>query len=54
MIRGLTKVSWERVDVNFKGSAQRFLAHNTIQVNNYCINYDGADVVQHMVDNFLL
>ncbi|GLU15996.1 hypothetical protein SLE2022_324460 [Rubroshorea leprosula] len=54
MIRGLTKVSWERVDVNFKGSKQRFFAHNTIQVKSYCINYDGADVIQHMVDNFLL
>lgn len=24
-------MSWERVDVNFSGSAQRFFAHNTIQ-----------------------
>ncbi|XWS24049.1 hypothetical protein CRYUN_Cryun28dG0067600 [Craigia yunnanensis] len=54
MIRGLTKVSWERVDVYFKGSRQRLLAHSTIQVKNYCINSDGADVVQHMIDNFLL
>uniref|UniRef100_A0A5B6YRR3 Putative lipase ROG1 n=1 Tax=Davidia involucrata TaxID=16924 RepID=A0A5B6YRR3_DAVIN len=54
MIRGLTKVSWERVDVNFSGSKQRFFAHNTIQVQNYRINSDGADVIQHMIDNFLL
>lgn len=54
MLRGLTKLSWERVDVNFSGSRQRFLAHNTIQVKTYCINSDGADVIQHMVDNFLL
>ncbi|XP_057973880.1 lipid droplet phospholipase 1 [Malania oleifera] len=54
MIRGLTKVSWERVDVDFKGSRQRFLAHSTIQVKSYCINSDGADVVLHMADNFLL
>ncbi|KAK6245862.1 hypothetical protein SCA6_008952 [Theobroma cacao] len=35
MIRGLTKVSWERV-------------------KNYWVNSDGADVVEHMIDNFLL
>ena len=33
MIRGLTKLSWERVDVNFSGSMQRLVAHSTIQVN---------------------
>lgn len=26
----------------------------SIQVKTYCINSDGADVVEHMVDNFLL
>ncbi|PIN21088.1 putative alpha/beta hydrolase [Handroanthus impetiginosus] len=54
MIRGLTKLSWERVDVNFSGSIQRLLAHNTIQVKTRCINSAGADVIQHMVDNFEL
>ncbi|XVE95095.1 hypothetical protein REPUB_Repub02eG0067000 [Reevesia pubescens] len=54
MIRSLTKLSWERVDVNFKGSRQRLLAHSTIQVKNYSVNSDGADVVQHVIDNFLL
>lgn len=52
MIRGLNKLSWERVDVSFKGSRQRYLAHNTIQVNNPWMNSDGADVIQHMIDNF--
>ncbi|XP_076933374.1 putative lipase ROG1 isoform X2 [Bidens hawaiensis] len=54
MIKGLTKLSWERVDVSFKGSKQRYLAHNTIQVNTPWMNSDGADVIQHMVDNFLV
>ncbi|KAL7085368.1 hypothetical protein ACP275_14G278100 [Erythranthe tilingii] len=54
MIRGLTRMSWERVDVSFSGSIQRLLAHNTIQVKTRCINYDGADVIQHTVDNFQL
>ncbi|XVF36491.1 hypothetical protein REPUB_Repub19eG0063000 [Reevesia pubescens] len=54
MIRALTKLSWERVDVYFKGSRQRLLAHTTIQVKSYWFNSDGADVVQHMIDNFIL
>ncbi|CAI9303153.1 unnamed protein product [Lactuca saligna] len=54
MIKGLSKISWERVDVSFKGSKQRYLAHNTIQVNTPWMNSDGADVIQHMVDNFLV
>lgn len=31
MIRGLTQVPWERVDVSFQKSKQRYVAHNTIQ-----------------------
>ncbi|KAG9147170.1 hypothetical protein Leryth_005400 [Lithospermum erythrorhizon] len=54
MIRGLTSMRWERIDVNFKGSKQRFLAHSTIQVKTKWINSDGADVIQHLVDTFLL
>ncbi|KAK0571986.1 hypothetical protein LWI29_024437 [Acer saccharum] len=54
MIRGLTQVPWERVDVSFHKSKQRYVAHNTIQVKSYWLNSDGADVVFHMMDNFLL
>lgn len=54
MIRGLTQVSWERVDVSFQKSRQRYVAHNTIQVKSYWLNSDGADVVFHMIDNFLI
>ncbi|XP_074354552.1 uncharacterized protein LOC141693370 isoform X1 [Apium graveolens] len=54
MIKGLNKVSWERVDVSFKGSRQRLLAHSTIQVKSPFVNSDGADVIQHMLDNFSL
>lgn len=31
MIRGLAQVPWERVDVSFQKSRQRYVAHNTIQ-----------------------
>ncbi|GMN52152.1 hypothetical protein TIFTF001_021305 [Ficus carica] len=34
MIRGLTQVPWERVDVSFSKSRQRFIAHNTIQASS--------------------
>ncbi|KVH98779.1 protein of unknown function DUF676, lipase-like protein [Cynara cardunculus var. scolymus] len=33
MIESLTKISWERIDVSFKGSKQRYFAHNTIQAS---------------------
>ncbi|RYR47362.1 hypothetical protein Ahy_A07g033294 isoform A [Arachis hypogaea] len=33
MIRGLTRMSWERIDVRFKGTMQKFLAHSTIQAS---------------------
>uniref|UniRef100_A0A0E0EM50 DUF676 domain-containing protein n=2 Tax=Oryza meridionalis TaxID=40149 RepID=A0A0E0EM50_9ORYZ len=45
MIRGLTQVPWERVDVSFQKSSQRLVAHNTIQVKSYWLNSDGADYV---------
>eukprot|EP00262_Sarcandra_glabra_P010402 TRINITY_DN25680_c0_g1_i1.p1 TRINITY_DN25680_c0_g1~~TRINITY_DN25680_c0_g1_i1.p1 ORF type:complete len:403 (+),score=57.96 TRINITY_DN25680_c0_g1_i1:143-1351(+) len=54
MIRGLTQVSWERVDVSFHKSKQRYIAHSTIQVKSYWMNSDGVDVVFHMIDNFVL
>ncbi|GAB4839250.1 hypothetical protein Ancab_028777 [Ancistrocladus abbreviatus] len=54
MLRGLTKLSWERVDVKFNGSKQILLAHGSIQVTRYRSYSSGVDVIQHMVDNFLL
>ncbi|XP_021755903.1 uncharacterized protein LOC110721088 [Chenopodium quinoa] len=54
MIRGLNQVPWERVDVSFHQSRQRYIAHNTIQVKSYWLNSDGADVIYHMINNFLV
>ncbi|XP_043711243.1 uncharacterized protein LOC122660129 [Telopea speciosissima] len=54
MIRGLTQVAWERVDVSFQKSRQRYIAHSTIQVKSYWLCSDGVDVVFHLIDNFLL
>ncbi|OMO94387.1 hypothetical protein CCACVL1_06034, partial [Corchorus capsularis] len=33
MIQGLTQVPWERIDVSFQKSKQRYVAHNTIQAS---------------------
>ncbi|KAL9242255.1 hypothetical protein vseg_016274 [Gypsophila vaccaria] len=54
MIIGLNQVPWERVDVSFHQSRQRYIAHNTIQVKSYWLNSDGEDVIYHMMDNFLV
>lgn len=54
MIRGLTQVHWERVDVSFQKSKQRYTAHSTIQVKTYWLHSDGSDVILHMIDNFLI
>ncbi|KAJ1698625.1 hypothetical protein LUZ63_007137 [Rhynchospora breviuscula] len=53
MIKGLTQVPWERVDVKIKKCRLKYNAHNTIQVRKYFWNSDGADVIFHMIDNFL-
>ncbi|XP_047977703.1 putative lipase YDL109C [Salvia hispanica] len=54
MIQGLTRLSWERIDVDFSTSIQGPLAHTTILVKTYCINSHGTNVIQHMIDNFQL
>ncbi|KAK3159305.1 hypothetical protein QOZ80_2AG0148410 [Eleusine coracana subsp. coracana] len=53
MIRGLTQVSWERVDVCIHESRLRYNAHHNIQVRVHPVNSAGEDVVYHMIDNFL-
>lgn len=54
MIRGLTQLAWERVDVCFHKSWLRYNAHNNIQVRIHPINSDGEDVIYHMIDNFVV
>ncbi|KAM0915574.1 hypothetical protein ACQ4PT_010745 [Festuca glaucescens] len=53
MLKSLNRIPWERVDVSFKKSRQRFFAHSTIQVKTYFLNSDGADVIFHMIDHFI-
>uniref|UniRef100_A0A1J3CTY5 Putative lipase ROG1 n=1 Tax=Noccaea caerulescens TaxID=107243 RepID=A0A1J3CTY5_NOCCA len=53
MIKGLSSVSWEKVDVSFHSSRQRFAAHSVIQVKNETMHIEGADVIEHIIDHFL-
>uniref|UniRef100_A0A453PUI6 DUF676 domain-containing protein n=1 Tax=Aegilops tauschii subsp. strangulata TaxID=200361 RepID=A0A453PUI6_AEGTS len=53
MIRGLTQVTWERVDVCFHESRLKYNAHYNIQVRTP-MNLEGEDVIYHMIDNFLV
>ncbi|XP_077244982.1 alpha/beta-Hydrolases superfamily protein isoform X2 [Tasmannia lanceolata] len=53
LVRGLSRLSWEKVDVSFHTSRQRFAAHSVIQVKDSLMHWEGADVIQHMIDHFL-
>ncbi|KAB2053714.1 hypothetical protein ERO13_A12G196600v2 [Gossypium hirsutum] len=53
LVRGLSRVSWEKIDVSFQSSRQRFAAHSVIQVKDEVMHIEGADVIQHMIDHFL-
>ncbi|XP_008786261.1 lipid droplet phospholipase 1-like isoform X2 [Phoenix dactylifera] len=53
LVTGLTRLSWERVDVSFHSIRQRFAAHSVIQVKDSFVHSEGADVIQHMIDHFL-
>nr|GEV55079.1 putative lipase ROG1 isoform X1 [Tanacetum cinerariifolium] len=52
LVTGLSRVSWEKVDVSFHNSKLRFAAHSVIQVKDDYLHTDGADVIQHMIDHF--
>ncbi|KAL6977610.1 hypothetical protein U1Q18_026402 [Sarracenia purpurea var. burkii] len=54
LVTGLSRVSWEKVDVSFHTSRLRFSAHSVIQVKDRYMHSEGADVIQHMIDHFLI
>ncbi|XP_074291108.1 lipid droplet phospholipase 1-like isoform X1 [Silene latifolia] len=54
LVTGLSRVSWEKVDVSFHSSKLRFAAHSVIQVKEQYMHVEGADVIQHMIDHFIL
>ncbi|GMH08763.1 hypothetical protein Nepgr_010603 [Nepenthes gracilis] len=65
LVMGLSRVSWEKVDVSFHTSRLRFNAHNVIQLSQSALvnvmqakdpymHKEGADVILHMIDHFLV
>ncbi|XVF11286.1 hypothetical protein REPUB_Repub08aG0013800 [Reevesia pubescens] len=53
LVRGLSRVSWKKIDVSFHSSRQRSAAHSVIQVKDEAIHIEGADVIEHIIDHFL-
>ncbi|KAH9647933.1 DUF676 domain-containing protein [Citrus sinensis] len=53
LVKSLSRVSWEKIDVSFHNCRQRFAAHSVIQVKDEVVHMEGADVIHHMIDHFL-
>ncbi|PSS34380.1 Lipase [Actinidia chinensis var. chinensis] len=54
LVTSLSRVSWEKVDVSFHSSRLRYSAHSVIQVKDHYMHSEGADVIQHIIDHFLV
>ncbi|WJX64347.1 hypothetical protein P8452_49143 [Trifolium repens] len=52
MVKGLSSVAWEKVDVSFNRGSIKLEAHSLIQVANPSRHIEGADVIQHIIDHF--
>ncbi|PIN18828.1 putative alpha/beta hydrolase [Handroanthus impetiginosus] len=50
MIRGLQRLAWIKVDVNFQSALWPFFAHNNIHVKNEWLHNAGTGVVAHVAD----
>ncbi|TQD98561.1 hypothetical protein C1H46_015809 [Malus baccata] len=53
LLKGLSRLSWEKVDVSFHSSRRRFSAHSVIQVKDQSVHIEGEDVIRHIMDHFL-
>lgn len=51
MIRGLQRLGWKKVDVNFHSTFWPFFAHNNIHVKSEWFHNAGAGVVAHVADS---
>ncbi|KAL8090805.1 hypothetical protein AgCh_040032 [Apium graveolens] len=51
MIRGLQRLGWEKVDVNFHSTFWPFFAHNNIHVKSEWFHNAGAGVVAHVAES---
>ncbi|CAM0944970.1 unnamed protein product [Alopecurus aequalis] len=54
LLRGLKRVPWEKVDVSFHNSKVRSAAHSVIQVKDPVMHSEGADVIKHIIDHFII
>ncbi|KAI4340812.1 hypothetical protein MLD38_025614 [Melastoma candidum] len=54
LVTRLSCLSWEKIDVSFNGSWKKFAAHSIIQVKDQRLHREGEDVLQHMIDHFLI
>ncbi|KAG7014847.1 hypothetical protein SDJN02_22476, partial [Cucurbita argyrosperma subsp. argyrosperma] len=52
LVTGLSRLSWEKVDVCFHKSRHRLAAHSIIQVKDHTAHIEGADVINHIIDHF--
>ncbi|XP_024386133.1 putative lipase C4A8.10 [Physcomitrium patens] len=51
MVRGLQRVSWRKVDVNFHSAVWPYLvAHDALNVKIKWMHYEGAEVIAHVAD----
>eukprot|EP00899_Mesostigma_viride_P002772 jgi/Mesvir1/12496/Mv08108-RA.1 len=48
MARRLSRVSWRRVDVSFRGTLLPYLGHHNIQVKSPVFNAAGEEVIEHL------
>ncbi|KAL2540028.1 alpha/beta-Hydrolases superfamily protein [Abeliophyllum distichum] len=54
LVTGLSRLTWEKVDVSFHRSKLKSAAHSLIQVKEHYMHTEGSDVIQHMIDHLLL
>lgn len=54
LVTSLSQVSWEKIDVSFHDSKLKYAAHSIIQVKYHHMHSDGADVIRHIIDHFMV
>ncbi|KAH9678632.1 DUF676 domain-containing protein [Citrus sinensis] len=49
LVKGLSRVSWEKIDVSFHNCRQRFAAHSVIQVKDEVVHMEGLYCTEELV-----
>ena len=50
MVQRLQGLPWVRVDLSFRTAFWPFFAHNNIHVKQQWVHFEGAGVINHVVD----